>query len=377
MPEVAQALRDKRQFILTNWQEAVKRLLPNADALTLEQVRDHIPSILLQLATALESSAPLPAEKLAEMTKEHGATRFHESYNFDEITLEYRLLRQITLSEVEEALGRPLTLREVQAINTGIDICQHQGTSAFVQHLAAKHRTSAEAEAKYLSFLSHDLRNNLGSLMLAVQLVARKTRDLPQFAQFNDDFEAVQRTIRHTLDGMDRLLQAERLRSANIVAKREPVDLAALFSDAVRGQKRAAEQQGLTIVTEVPAGATVVSDRELLSLILQNLIGNAVKFSDKGMISIEAEAPAAGRGWIIRVRDEGCGIAPEHLEQIFDAFERGQTPGAPGVGLGLTIATGAAAILGAKVSVESKVNEGSCFSILLPEADAKQPSANS
>ncbi len=71
-------------------------------------------------------------------------------------------------------------------------------------------------------------------------------------------------------------------------------------------------------------------------------------------------------GWVLSISDEGPGIAPENLSNLFDAFKRGETHGKPGVGLGLTIAAQAARLLGGELAVESKLNVGSTFRLMLP-----------
>jgi signal transduction histidine kinase len=104
-------------------------------------------------------------------------------------------------------------------------------------------------------------------------------------------------------------------------------------------------------------------------LVLQNLLGNAVKFSSKGTVRVTSvEDPV---GWKISVSDEGPGIAPDRLAAIFKAFTRGETYGQPGVGLGLTIASHAARILGSQLTVDSKLGHGSTFSFVIPVAKPK------
>ena len=75
--------------------------MPDADALTSKEVRNSIPRILDQMATALAASEPTPLEKLMEITKLHGTERFHESYNVRELIAEYRILRRIVAEEVD------------------------------------------------------------------------------------------------------------------------------------------------------------------------------------------------------------------------------------------------------------------------------------
>ena len=105
-----------------------------------------------------------------------------------------------------------------------------------------------------------------------------------------------------------------------------------------------------------------------MTLVLQNLLGNAVKYSSTGTIRIMARDRVEGKnsGWILSISDEGPGIASENLSNLFDAFKRGETHGKPGVGLGLTIAAQAARLLGGELTVESKLNVGSTFRLMLP-----------
>jgi signal transduction histidine kinase len=114
--------------------------------------------------------------------------------------------------------------------------------------------------------------------------------------------------------------------------------------------------------------AVAETDQDLISLVVQNLVGNAVKYSSAGTVRVSAAC--AGGECCISVTDEGPGIAVEHLNRIFDAFGRGESYGQGGVGLGLTIASQAAKLLGAELTVESKVGVGSTFRLVLPPSAA-------
>jgi signal transduction histidine kinase len=111
----------------------------------------------------------------------------------------------------------------------------------------------------------------------------------------------------------------------------------------------------------------VASDPELITLVVQNFIGNAIKYSNKGTVRIRGMCQKGSSKCQISVSDEGPGIAYEHLGRIFEAFQRGDAHGQPGVGLGLAIASQAAKLLGAEVRVESIIGVGSTFTLILPE----------
>jgi signal transduction histidine kinase len=109
------------------------------------------------------------------------------------------------------------------------------------------------------------------------------------------------------------------------------------------------------------------SDRNLLALVLQNLVGNAVKYSDRGTVTVGATlAPAPHQTtYVLSVADEGPGIPADQAVHIFEAFRRGDGRGCPGAGLGLAIASEAARLLGAELSLMSAVGAGSTFRLVL------------
>jgi signal transduction histidine kinase len=164
------------------------------------------------------------------------------------------------------------------------------------------------------------------------------------------------------------LLQAEQLRQERAEVNVQRVDLKHLLSEIANQSRHEARSKGLKLDVDVPEGAQTNSDEALLTLVLQNLLGNAVKYSSSGTIRIMARDEVEGKssGWVLSISDEGPGIGPENLSNLFDAFKRGETHGQPGVGLGLTIAAQAARLLGGELAVESKLNVGSTFRLVLP-----------
>jgi signal transduction histidine kinase len=176
---------------------------------------------------------------------------------------------------------------------------------------------------------------------------------------------------------MDRILQAERLRKAAIRPSVSHVDLHSLLHDIARQAARTAEHKGLAMEVDVMPAAAADTDRELIGLVLQNLIGNAVKYSPKGTVSVRARPWIEGqtgeqRGWEVSVSDQGPGIAPQHRQRLFEAFARGETHGQPGVGLGLAIAAQAVKLLGGQLSFESEVGAGSTFRVSIPDMRANE-----
>ena len=365
---MAAALRVRTSRVLRRWENAVKKLLPHADALTLHQLRDHLPQILDQTVDALAANHAAPLSELVEMTRSHGSLRFHQQFNVQELIVEYRVLRRILVEEINRGLGGKMKVGQVIALNMGIDTALQHGVMAFINHQKEQLRAAGEVQSRYLSYLSHDLRNNLNGCTLMLEVLRQRLAGLEGFAEDVQDISSVQRSVTETIAGMDRILQAERLRREAIQPRVQSVDLHALVHDVARHASRQAEHKGLKLRLDVPPGVSVDSDRELITLVLQNLIGNAVKYSQHGTITVAARPRQdPGRdGWEIDVSDEGPGIAPHHRDRMFQAFSRGETHGQAGVGLGLAIANQAARLLGGRLSFESELDKGSVFRFSLP-----------
>lgn len=367
-PHLAEALQLRTDIIIHAWEIAVRRTLPAADELTLQQLRNSLPLILQEIVDAFASDKPRATQDLIEDSKSHGATRFHENYNVQELIVEYRLLRRTIIEQISEALNERLDARSNVALNMAVDAALQGGVVTFTQHLQQQIKASTEVQSSYLSFLSHDLRNHLNHAMLRLQLLAAKLAQVPEFANSVEDIQSIKQAIFQTTAGMDRLLQAEQLRKDSVELRTDPVNLNLLISEVIKQVDHEAKSKGLELDTDVPEGAQAASDEGLLTLVLQNLLGNAVKYSSRGRIKVIAQNAVNDEdvSWVLSVVDQGSGIAPENLNHLFDAFRRGDTYGKPGVGLGLTIASQATKLLGGKLEIESKVNAGSTFRLVLP-----------
>jgi signal transduction histidine kinase len=134
-----------------------------------------------------------------------------------------------------------------------------------------------------------------------------------------------------------------------------------------------AREKGTALEVSAPDACMIVSDREMLTIIFQNLISNALKYAPRGTIRVLGEAQPDG-SCLVRIKDEGPGIPPDKLAQLFTAFTRGQTYGQPGVGLGLSIARQAADLIGARIWAESQPGDGCTFFVQIPKEVAAKPS---
>jgi signal transduction histidine kinase len=361
-PQIARVLRDRNDEIMSRWDATVRDVLPGADRLTTEQLRDSLPQIISQIVKALEAADPKSTLDLVEMTKPHGETRFHQHYSVKEVAAEYRMFRRILIEEVWDGVNERLTKEQVTALNMAVDAAFEGGLLAYVDHQRRQLREAGEFESKFLSFLSHDLRNHLNHAMLLLQTFEQRARQSPECDPDGSvaELAVVRKSILDTTAGMQRLLESERLRKWAGEMKRQKIDLGSFLCDMAAPFKREAEKKGITLQVQVPPGLTVISDPDLIRLGVQNLIGNAVKYSTKGTVRVTA-GPRDDNGCTIGVSDDGPGIPPEMTGRLFEAFTRGETFGQPGVGLGLAIAAHAAKVLDGNLEVDSQVGVGSTF----------------
>lgn len=224
---------------------------------------------------------------------------------------------------------------------------------------------AARADLERFSFVAaHDLRSSLRQAASFADLYDREIAGLgnrvgPRAAEFRD-------YARRALARMDELLGdiLTYMSLQRTTTQPSAVDLDAVVDDVLTD-----------LAPEIPSDATIVvdslpmvqGDERLLRLALGNLLQNAVKYRRDGVpLEIEVDAVRDGATWRIRGRDNGLGIAPEHRERIFDLFRRLHGPEEyGGTGLGLAICRRVAALHGGRVDVESKMGEGSVFTLVL------------
>ena len=363
LPELAAALRARCDVIIERWHAAVQETMPQANELSLSELRNSLPQTLEQMAAALESDEPKATKDLMDLATSHGETRYDQNFNLGELMIEYSLLRPILVEEVATHLGRIVSIQEILALNMGVDVSCRRGVTTYVNQQKAELQSLVEAQSKYLSFLSHDLRGGLNGILLMLEVLRRDLEGVEKFAEPLSDLETMRRAILETVGTMDRFLHAERFRKGKVQVKPSNVNLRDVISDLIGQFNYLAREKDLRLEMDVPDKALATTDRELVNLILQNLLGNAIKYSKRGVIQIAARN---GGLWKISIKDHGPGIAADKLASLFQTFTRGDTHGQAGTGLGLSIARQAADLLSARLWAESKIGEGSTFHLELP-----------
>lgn len=376
-PELAAALRGKIDTILNRWRDLTMKELPLFDRFTIEQFEDDLRTILESAAHALGSSSHEELRPLLEKAPRHGFDRFLHDADLLDLLMEERILRGVIVITLEEHLDRRLEPDEAASLHAIIDVMIQQGVLAMVQKQKEKLREAAEAEIKFLSYFSHDISNNLMVISASLDVLKTQLEASQQFDEARDLLDTARRTIRHTTDGMRRLLSHERLRRTEQSSVTAEINLHEKFSKIANFFSEEAKAKGMQMTIDVDPDATIKTDPDLLYIILQNIVGNAVKHSNGNEVRLEAqwEETDGREQWRISVADQGPGIKRDQLESIFEAFKQGEALGAEGVGLGLAIAAQAAKLLDAQIDVDTQLGEGTTFHIYLPatSTQSKQP----
>jgi two-component system phosphate regulon sensor histidine kinase PhoR len=222
---------------------------------------------------------------------------------------------------------------------------------------------TTDFQAVLLAMAGHDLRQPLQIIQSSHELLGVGVRTKSEQNLLQRGQQAIDR-----LNGqLDQLLGAVRLYEHSKEAKLSPVALEPLFRQACHENEECAFQKGID-VRVCPTGASVMSNAVLLNGILQNLVSNAIKYTEpKGRILIGCRR--SGRNVRIDVCDTGIGIAEEQLSRIFDAFTRLDSKRCDGLGVGLFIVRRAIEVLGHRIDVSSVASRGSRFSIFAARTD--------
>jgi PAS domain S-box-containing protein len=263
-----------------------------------------------------------------------------------------------------------LILRQGKAVGVqGIarDVTQQQAAKqALSKHAADLARSNAELE-QFAYIASHDLQEPLRMVASYCQLLKRRyqnrlDKDADEFIEFAVDGARRMQVLVNDLLAYSRVGRAELLRGQ--------VDISDVVDDALRNLQAAVTESG-AIVTRDPLPKIVADGPQLVQL-FQNLLSNALKFCADGAPRIHVGAVRQQEEWLFSVRDEGIGIAPEHLERVFMIFKRLHGWGQfPGTGVGLAIAKKIVERHGGRIWVESTPGHGSTFSFTIPHSAAE------
>jgi signal transduction histidine kinase len=219
--------------------------------------------------------------------------------------------------------------------------------------------------------MSHELRTPLNAIIGYGALLRDGIPD-PATPGQRQQLERIGASAKHLLALIDEVLTLSRLELGRERITPARVGIASLCEEAAAMMEPEASRKGLALTLHLPDPVyTMTTDAGKLRQALVNLIGNAVKFTDRGEVQVRAWGEDMGSVVVFEVEDTGLGISAEHLPMIFDAFwqvDQAPTRRVGGTGLGLHVTRRLVRLLGGDVVARSVLGEGSCFTIRVPRA---------
>lgn len=222
---------------------------------------------------------------------------------------------------------------------------------------------------EFISLASHELKTPLTSMQLQAQIADRELKrgNLAYFTPGKTTklLATFQQQIERLTHLVEDMLDVSRISQRSLRVEKVEMELGALVADVVEKLRGQLEAQGSRVSLELDAGVRGSWDPFRIEQVIVNLLTNAAKYGNHKPVQVRLGQE--GGLALLRVRDEGVGIAPEHQKRIFERFERASADrGITGLGLGLYITKHIVEVHGGEISVESRVGEGSTFTVKLP-----------
>jgi signal transduction histidine kinase len=304
------------------------------------------------VTTAIFIAVALLVSSIAEGMRraEAAATAHAKSLEEQAIELETQMEENQSLAE------------ELEETNVDLEVALSDSNKA---------RQSAEAanraKSEFLAVMSHELRTPLNAIVGYTDLLRSEVVG-PLDAVQKNHLERIHASSWHLLDLIQDVLSFARIEAGHETLRVSDVDTVTLVRDAIAYVEPVASTKGLRIEPQLPdAPLVAITDPAKLRQILLNLLTNAVKFTDTGVINVKLQPQ--DDGFELQVRDSGRGIDEAHHELIFEPFtqvDQSHTRDKGGVGLGLPVSRRLAHLLGGLLTVSSKPGDGATFFLRLP-----------
>ncbi|MBN1979020.1 MAG: PAS domain S-box protein, partial [Anaerolineae bacterium] len=244
------------------------------------------------------------------------------------------------------------------------------GSSEEIGTVAVFRDFTREAEvdrmkSTFLSIASHDLRSPLGAILGLTELIREDVYTSPE--EQRHAIDRIYANTQYMLSLANSLLGQAQIEAGILQLRLAPLSPSGLVEEVTNAMGVLAQDRGLELTgfvgDDIPQ--IVTGDREKLSQVLFNLVGNAIKFTEEGSVQVRAFA-ADEAHWALAVSDTGRGIPEDAQDVIFEPFRQVEGTSAAGVGLGLTIVKQLVDLMEGEIRLESAVGKGSTFTVVLP-----------
>jgi signal transduction histidine kinase len=391
--DYSQLLADKTDTILNNWIQAVRldRKIESADTLPHSAIKNHIPHLLEAMATVLSQYQNSEIGIIIKASLEHGFLRAEQGYDAAEVAREYHLLRQVIFSNIETELLAGTTaevVRTFRLIDSVVDEAIAQCFNSYVAQRLSEFQqiqtqltlTNQElnrlvsANQENLSYLAHELKTPLNSIIGYSELFLRQEKKQPEIKDTLPGIEHIERVLRNgrqLLRLINDALELSRADAGKIQLRLRPTNVQSIIGTVVEVMQPMADAKGLKLaITSDCPPKQVIADSQRLQQIITNLLSNAIRYTESGSIELHCRQVGT-ENWAIAITDTGIGIAPADKNRIFDPFFQAGEPdkkqfSPDSTGLGLAIVSRLVKLLQGNIELVSEIGVGSTFTVILP-----------
>jgi signal transduction histidine kinase len=348
------------EFILANRDEIIARIRTKvqerpAPKSADEELKNGVPLFLEQLVVRLQGDKT-SAAKMNVSALTHGGDMLQNGFSVAQVIQGYGDVCQ-AITELAIQKSAAISTEDFRMLNESLDTAT---TEAVREYERQRDRHVSDRGTEQLGHLAHELRNALGTAMLAYETLKRGETGVR-----GSTGAILGRSLSTLQTLVDRSLVEVRLETS--VMREERIGLRGFIEEVEVAATFEASERGVVLsVAEVPAGVVIVADRHLLASAVGNLVQNACKFTRRGG-RVVIESHATVDRVLIAVRDECGGLPPGKSEELFQPFTQSGADRS-GLGLGLTISRKAVERIGGRLRVENYPREGCCFIVDLARA---------
>lgn len=366
-----------RARLAEQFDDLVRWLLPNASIPRLHTRLAHYLGVLTVIVSLLFCAFALIYSQVAQGLGENAGDAVQTLYlaflkAFLTLSMFAALLAWwIVLTRESRHVAQEESSRQTHLLMQEIEA--HQRTDEELQKAKEASEAANAAKSRYVTGLSHELRTPLNSMLGYTQILQRDAATPPQQ---QDALATILRSGSHLLSLIDGLLDVAKIEVGKLNLEPSEIPFPEFLQQLQRMFSPQAEEKGLRFHFELQGRmpAVVRGDEKRIRQILINLLGNAVRYTEQGIIGLRVSY--ARETATFEISDSGIGIPEAQLERIFQPFERGDPLRQDnGVGLGLTITKLLISLMGGELSVKSQPGQGTQFQVRLFLSEVRVPQA--